>query len=58
MTTAPMNVIRTRNETTVIDGTMTFGGTDEDGDSVPLVGMILFLPPSLAKPPRTKKEGQ
>lgn len=58
MTTAPMNVIRTRSETTVIDDTMTFGETDEDGGSVPLVDMILFLPPSFPKPPRTKKEGQ
>lgn len=58
MITAPMNVIRTRSETTVIDGTMTFGGTDEDGGSVPSVGMIQFLPPSLAKPWRTKREAE
>lgn len=59
MITAPMNVIRTRSEMTVIDGTMTFGETDEDAVSAPSEGMILFLflLSSLAKGSRLKKEG-
>lgn len=41
---------------TVTDGTMTFGETDEDAGSAPLVGMILLLPPSLAKQSMTGRE--